>query len=628
VPGKERPVSFGTALGVATGGVASYSSDYDSADDNEYPDRHSYRSYLDDVYLGYKWQCVEFARRWLYLNRGYVFDDVAMAYEIFQLTDVVEIPGGRRLPLHSFANGSKRWPEPGCLLIWNEGGEFSRTGHVAIVSEVFPDRVRVAEQNFHHQLWPDGQDYAREIEARTTPDGEYWIRTSTGEGRIRGWVIQTGESQHAEPRPEFAPRLLTIGMGKVELTEEHGRSWLNVANPLEAAYVEMMSGALLSSRPEDQDRYLRISHAAAERLRRMTNELHAMFLHATDHVLQDEALMAKFGIPASVWPKIHESWNNRRNQMITGRLDFAVTPEGIKVYEYNADSASCHTETGLIQGRWAGHVGLEEGSDPGETLIAGLVEAWRNSDARGVVHILTDDSDAEERYHALFMQQAMEKAGLECKVLRSLDGLHWADDGNMLDADGVPILWVWKTWAWETALDQIRAECDDDEVRLREYDPGRRKDRPPRLVDVLLRKNVMVFEPLWTLLPSNKAILPVLWALFPNHPALLRSIFVLDEELQAQGYVIKPIVGRCGANITLIDQDENVLHETGGQFEHRDQIYQELYPLPNVDGIHVQLCTFTAGGVFAGICSRTDYSRVIDNESDVIAVRVVADREL
>ncbi len=34
--------------------------------------------------------------------------------------------------------------------------------------------------------------------------------------------------------------------------------------------------------------------------------------------------------------------------MITGRMDFCMDERGLKVYEYNADSASCHTEAGLI----------------------------------------------------------------------------------------------------------------------------------------------------------------------------------------------------------------------------------------------------------------------------------------
>lgn len=76
---------FGSLLGYAPGGVAIYSSDYNTADDKEFPNDAAFRSYLGREYMGYKWQCVEFARRYLYLNHGVVFADVGMAYEIFSL---------------------------------------------------------------------------------------------------------------------------------------------------------------------------------------------------------------------------------------------------------------------------------------------------------------------------------------------------------------------------------------------------------------------------------------------------------------------------------------------------------------------------------------------------------------
>ena len=44
------------------------------------------------------------------------------------------------LPLQAFANGCKRKPEAGALLIWQEGGEFKHTGHVAIITEVLEDK--------------------------------------------------------------------------------------------------------------------------------------------------------------------------------------------------------------------------------------------------------------------------------------------------------------------------------------------------------------------------------------------------------------------------------------------------------------------------------------------------------
>jgi len=618
---------FGATLGLAPGNVPSYSCDYDSASDEDLPNRQAYRSYLDGVYMGYKWQCVEFARRWLYVNLGYVFDDIAMAYDIFNLRSVLVVADGSRLPLRSFRNGSKRYPQPGGLLIWDEGGEFETTGHVAVITEVGTDYIRIAEQNYRNYLWPNGQNYSRQINAKIADSGEFWLECASNDSAILGWVLQTDDDTHAEPQLEIDPKLFNVQAREVKKRPDRSATWLNIANPDEAAYVAMMGGHKLSSKPEDELRYFCISKSAHAELKRATNELHALFMHATDYVLRDDSRLERFNIPRCLWPKIHQSWDNRRTQMITGRFDFALSAQGLKVYEYNCDSASTHMECGKIQGKWAKHFGCEDGIDAGANLHDRLRSAWKHSDVDGVLHIMQDD-DLEETYHALFMREALEAAGIETKIIHGVTGLQWDQRHRILDADGVPIRWVWKTWAWETALDQIRAECEEDEERLANYRPGLRRAGAPRLVDVLLRKDVMVYEPLWTLIPSNKAILPILSSLFPTHPYILRSTYALTDELVSLGYVSKPIVGRGGSNISIFGSNERLLTETQGAFDNRDQIYQELFRLPVVGGYNAQISTFSAAGKYAGAGIRVDKSLVINMESDNIALRIVDDDDL
>jgi glutathionylspermidine synthase len=114
---------------------------------------------------------------------------------------------------------------------------------------------------------------------------------------------------------------------------------------------------------------------------------------------------------------------------------------------------------------------------------------------------------------------------------------------------------VWKTWAWETAIEQIRevSETEYAAVPIRTGHP----EGEVRLIDVLLRPEVLVFEPLWTVIPGNKAILPVLWQLFPNHRYLLDTDFEVNDLLKQTGYAAKPIAGRCGSNIDLISPRMN-----------------------------------------------------------------------
>ncbi|MDH5622019.1 MAG: bifunctional glutathionylspermidine amidase/synthase [Gammaproteobacteria bacterium] len=624
----EAPLErFGTVLGIAPGNVEVYSSDYSTADDKELPTRQSYRSYIDDVYMGYKWQCVEFARRWLYLNFGYVFDDVAMAYDIFQLRSVRVVREDRILPLQSFRNGSKRRPEYGGLLIWNEGGDFKTTGHVAIVTEVTNDYVRIAEQNYRHRLWPEGQNWSRQIEIEVTPDGGYQLKCPTGDRAILGWVLQTSDATHAEAIVAPEPRLFAVQARRVTTKPRSATDWIDVAKPTEAAYVNSVGGPWLTEDPANQDLYYCISETAHAELKRATNELHALFMHATERVLQDESLLEKFKLPRALWDKIRQSWGNRRNQMITGRFDFTLSERGLKMYEYNCDSASCHFETGRLQGDWARHFACDDGEDAGAMLFGFLRDAWLHSDVDSTLHIMRD-RDLEESYHALYMQEAMTAAGVRSKIIQGVKGLSWADDGGILDSDGERIRWVWKTWSWETALDQLRAECEDDEIQLRNAAPVREHKEPPRLVDVLLRPEIMVYEPLWTMIPSNKAILPVLWSLFPEFPYLLNSSFELTDELRRTGYAEKPIVGRCGANIRIYGRNDQLRAETEGAFDDRDMMYQQLAPLPVIAGLYVQLNTFSVAGRYAGACTRVDKSMVIVGKSDCIPLRIVDDQSL
>ena len=619
------PESFGTVLGHAPGGVAIFSSDYNSADPNEFHHRSDYRSYIGNEYMGHKWQCVEFARRWLYLNRGLVFTDVPMAYDIFSLRHLRRVEDDALLPLQAFKNGTQKKPEVGALLIWSAYGEFDVTGHVAVITEVLDDKVRIAEQNREHCKLPTGQQWCRELTLEQSPNGTYHIVEDWSKARVLGWMIQTDDTEHAEPTHWSNPALFDLNSRLVENKGQLSQTWLDHSEPLQQTFSQAMGGDFLTESPQEQLRYFRLSETAERELIRATNELHLMYLHATEQVLRNDELLTHFNIPKVLWPRLRRSWQNRRHQMINGRFDFCLTHKGLKVYEYNADSASCHTEAGVIQGLWAKQAGCEEGNDAGEDLLSALVETWRHSDAKGTVHILQDD-DKEENYHALFMQKAITQAGIRSKIIRGLDQLHWNDAGEVVDKDNEVITYVWKTWAWETALDQIRHECEDDDRAppIRTGEPN----SPVRLVDLLLRPTVQVYEPLWTLIPSNKAILPVLWDLFPDHRYLLDCSFDLTDELKQRGYVIKPIAGRCGDNILLVDKHQQQLGQTEGRFAHQNNIYQELWRLPQIDGYRVQVCTFAVSGSYGGSCLRVDSSLIITTDSDVLPLRIVPDNTL
>ena len=184
---------FGTLLGYAPGGVAIYSSNYSSLNPQDYPDDATFRSYIGNEYMGHKWQCVEFARRFLFLTYGFVFTDVGMAYEIFSLRFLREVVNDNILPLQAFANGSRRPPLAGSLLIWQKGGEFKHTGHVAVITQLIGNKVRIAEQNVIHSPLPQGQQWTRELTLEVK-NGLYTIKDTFADTEILGWMIQTADT--------------------------------------------------------------------------------------------------------------------------------------------------------------------------------------------------------------------------------------------------------------------------------------------------------------------------------------------------------------------------------------------------------------------------------------------------
>lgn len=611
---EKSPARFGTLLGLAPGNVPVYSSHYPSVDEAEYPDHHAYRSYVDGVFMGYKWQCVELARRWLYINRGYIFDDVAMAFDIFKLRSVKVVRDNTRLPLRAFRNGSKRHPEPGCLLIWKASGEFERTGHVAVVTAVEGDVIRCIEQNVDHVEWHHEKDYSRELKASLGTDGEYHIDCSFPDTHILGWVIQTDDDTHAEPIEEVDPRLFELCCREIDNQGQMQKPWLDNTQADEAAYINMMGGHKITGNPEDQYRFVCISETAHNELRIATNELHNMFMGATGVVLRHDHLLDRFDIPGELWPRLRDSWVTQSTKMITGRFDFSLSAQGIKAYEYNADSASCHLECGKIQLKWSEHVGCKDGWCPGEDLFDELVYVWRARQVEGILHILIDD-EPEETYHALYMKSAMEAAGIRVKMIIGIDSFQRDALGHMVDAEGEPIRTVWKTWAWETAVDLLR-------------NAGKDSSSKPGLAEVLFDPAITVYEPLWTLVTSNKAMLAVLWDMFPGSPWLLDTQFALTDKLKTSGYVEKPIAGRSGSNIRIVNADKAIVESTAGKFDKQLSVYQAFFPMPVTAGHHVQLSTFIVDGKYAATCARVDPSPIITSHSDILALRVMNDETI
>ena len=121
---------------------------------------------IEDEYVGYRWQCVEYTRRWLIMIKGVTYASINCAYMIFKLDRVKDIRKQNTFySFLSFENDNSSPPEYGDLIIYpmSCGSPF---GHVAVVTNVDLENgfVEVSEQNYSEfSSWDDVNSYSRRV---------------------------------------------------------------------------------------------------------------------------------------------------------------------------------------------------------------------------------------------------------------------------------------------------------------------------------------------------------------------------------------------------------------------------------------------------------------------------------
>ena len=170
---------YGEVLGVGLGNVPAYSNCNASCVVFS-PNK------LEGTYTGIKWQCVEYARRWLLVNGGVVYGDVDVAADIWGLDRVTRVKDKVEFKMMTFPNGDEKMPQVGDLLIYARA--YLKTGHVAVISRVDSKShvVEVIEENFENTKWPG--DYARRIPF-VKQGKQYWLL----DAYLLGWKRVTAE---------------------------------------------------------------------------------------------------------------------------------------------------------------------------------------------------------------------------------------------------------------------------------------------------------------------------------------------------------------------------------------------------------------------------------------------------
>jgi len=362
---------------------------------------------------------------------------------------------------------------------------------------------------------------------------------------------------------------------------------LQKTTPLTTEYLESLGFVWHTDSDESPyiaDELVVVSEAEAEAYYEAANTLYDMFVEAGDHVVENN-LFHEIGIPFNLVEVIKESWENDVHWHLYGRFDLAggIDDKPVKLLEFNADTPTALFETAVVQ--WAI---LKQNSMEESAQFNVLYEALLDNFKR-LVTLDEDVSDFENRYEGwkfLFtsirgnseeentvrlLQHIATEAGYDT-TFAYIDEIEFSSEEGIFYNEENYELWF-KLIPWE-------------DIALEE------SDLAMLLTNIIKNQKAIIFNPAYTLLFQSKGILKILWDLYPNHPLLLETSF---EPLEGKKQVKKPIFGREGGNVSIIEENSSVIEEIEGDYSNHKMVYQAYTDLPvDQQGLSYQAGVFYA----------------------------------
>ena len=362
---------------------------------------------------------------------------------------------------------------------------------------------------------------------------------------------------------------------------------LEKISPLDTVYLESLGFVWHTDSDESSyisDELVVLTEQEAEAYYEATNELYDMYVTAAEHVVEND-LFHEISIPFNLVKIIKESWENDVHWHLYGRFDLAGGLDGkpIKLLEFNADTPTALFETAIIQWAMLKQNGMEESSQFNATYEA-LIDNFKR-----LVILEENVSDFEERYDGWkFLFTSVRGNSEEENTVRLLQHIAtesgyetefaYIDDVEFDEEEGISYqgesyeLWF-KLIPWE-------------DIALEE------SDLAMILTNIIKNQKAIIFNPAYTLLFQSKGLLKILWDLYPDHPLLLESSF---EPLEGQKQVKKPIFGREGGNVSILDENANAIESVEGDYENHKMVYQAYTELAtDAEGLSYQAGVFYA----------------------------------
>ena len=355
-------------------------------------------------------------------------------------------------------------------------------------------------------------------------------------------------------------------------------------------------------------------------LKRASEALGAIFAKTTAVVMQaDDELLANLGLPEATWAAVRHSLPELLPTVI-GRFDFAATPAGLKMLEFNAETPTDIVEAFCVNGKVCEAFGVV---DPNAGLSAGLAEAFRRSAQcyrrRGLAtdRIVFSSVDWHEEdagtTRFLLAQSGLDATFVPLSQLRAYEDRVQVWDGTA----HTPVDLLYRLHP----LEKLAEEQDTDG-----YPTGR------HVLEIVAEGRLALINPPAAIIAQSKAAQALIWNLHEagefytadEQAAIRRYMLPTYFENRFLGrfsYVTKPVYGREGGAVTLFGPD-GVAWARDDETEYWDQpvVYQQYAELPRltVETLNGWYCgrmifgSFLIDGKGSGVVARVG-SRITGN---------------
>jgi len=344
----------------------------------------------------------------------------------------------------------------------------------------------------------------------------------------------------------------------------------------------------------DESAYWRFSAAEIDRIEEATTALYDMVLAAVDKVVEGGELAA-FGYDETAAALITESWRNREwEPTLYARFDLAYDGQDLKLLELNGDTPTSLVEAAVVQWFWMEErfPGFDQFNSIHDKLIAAFA-LYAEHLTPPQMHFTSAAPHEEDEGTVGYIAACANEAGIPTRFLAQGD-IGWRE--GFVDLDDRPISDLFKLVPWEWLLD----------------DPFGAK-----LAAETAAGRIRVIEPAWKMAASNKRLLVTLKEMFPDSPYLLDAATDENKALAWGAYVRKPVRGREGANVEIVEDGRN-LAATPGAYDDDLFIYQARASLARADGRYAVLGSWVVNREAAGMGIRESAGPITGNTASFV----------